>query len=129
MPKPKPPYAQAFRDQMVELVRSGRKPRELSKEFGCHVTHKGGAMCPCLVPPWSTSPQPHGAACRTHAKRRSQFVRSCALPSWIFNLSRSRVSAASCLSSVRSGSIFWAALFGSRASQLTGCVLAPPCCQ
>ena len=38
MPKPKPPYAQAFRDQMVELVRSGRKPSELSKEFGCHMT-------------------------------------------------------------------------------------------
>jgi transposase len=36
MPKAKPPYAQAFRDQMVELVRSGRKPSELSKEFGCH---------------------------------------------------------------------------------------------
>jgi transposase len=38
MPKPKPPYAQAFRDQMVELVRSGRRPSELSKEFGCHIT-------------------------------------------------------------------------------------------
>ena len=38
MPRPKPPYAQAFRDQMVELVRSGRKPNELSKEFGCHTT-------------------------------------------------------------------------------------------
>ena len=38
MPKPKPPYAQAFRDQMVELVRSGRTPSELSKEFGCHTT-------------------------------------------------------------------------------------------
>jgi transposase len=33
-----PRYAQAFRDQMVELVRSGRKPSELSKEFGCHTT-------------------------------------------------------------------------------------------
>jgi transposase len=38
MPNPKQPYAQAFRDQMVELVRSGRKPSELSKEFGCHPT-------------------------------------------------------------------------------------------
>ena len=38
MPNPKPPYAQAFRDQMVELIRSGRKPSELSKEFGCHTT-------------------------------------------------------------------------------------------
>ena len=38
MPKSKPPYAQAFRDQMVELVRSGRPPSDLSKEFGCHIT-------------------------------------------------------------------------------------------
>ena len=38
MPKPKPPYAQGFRTQMVELVRSGRTPSELSKEFGCHTT-------------------------------------------------------------------------------------------
>ena len=38
MPKSKPPYAQAFRDQVVELVRSGRPPSDLSKEFGCHIT-------------------------------------------------------------------------------------------
>lgn len=38
MPNPKQPYAQAFRDQMVELVRSGRKPSELFKEFACHTT-------------------------------------------------------------------------------------------
>lgn len=38
MPKTKPPYAQGFRDRMVELVRSGRSPGELSKEFDCHVT-------------------------------------------------------------------------------------------
>ena len=38
MPKPKHPYAQAFRNQMVELVRSSRKPSELSKKFGGHTT-------------------------------------------------------------------------------------------
>lgn len=38
MPKPKHPYSQAFRDQMVELVRSGLTPSELPKEFGCHTT-------------------------------------------------------------------------------------------
>lgn len=38
MPKPKPPYSAQFREQMVELVRAGRKPSELSKEFGCHTT-------------------------------------------------------------------------------------------
>ena len=38
MPKSKPPYSAQFREQMVELIRTGRKPSELSKEFGCHVT-------------------------------------------------------------------------------------------
>jgi transposase len=35
MPSTKPPYAPEFREQMVELVRAGRKPSELGKEFGC----------------------------------------------------------------------------------------------
>jgi transposase len=35
MPTTKPPYAPQFREQMVELVRAGRKPSELAKEFGC----------------------------------------------------------------------------------------------
>ena len=38
MPNPRPPYAQGFRDQIVELVRSRRTPSELFKEFGCHTT-------------------------------------------------------------------------------------------
>ncbi len=29
----RPPYAAEFRDQMVELVRSGRSPEELAREF------------------------------------------------------------------------------------------------
>lgn len=33
MPRSKPPYAPEFRQQMVELVRSGRTPEELSREF------------------------------------------------------------------------------------------------
>ncbi len=32
---PKPPYPQAFRQQMIELVLAGRKPSELAKQFGC----------------------------------------------------------------------------------------------
>lgn len=32
--KTKPPYADAFRQQMVELVATGRKPKELAREFG-----------------------------------------------------------------------------------------------
>ena len=38
MPNPRPPYPAQFREQMVELVRAGRKPAELAKEFGCHAT-------------------------------------------------------------------------------------------
>ena len=35
---PKPPYLAQFRQQMIELVASGRRPSELAKEFGCHET-------------------------------------------------------------------------------------------
>ena len=34
MPIPKPPYPAEFRRQMVELVRAGRKPTQLAREFG-----------------------------------------------------------------------------------------------
>ena len=33
MPRTRPPYAPEFRQQMVELVRAGRTPGELAKEF------------------------------------------------------------------------------------------------
>ena len=33
MPKSRPPFAPEFRRQMVELVRAGRTPAELSREF------------------------------------------------------------------------------------------------
>lgn len=33
MPRGRPPYSAEFRRQMVELVRSGRTPEELSREF------------------------------------------------------------------------------------------------
>lgn len=33
MPNSRPPYAPEFRQQIIELVRSGRTPEELSKEF------------------------------------------------------------------------------------------------
>jgi len=33
MPKSHPPYAPEFRRQMVELVRMGRRPEDLSREF------------------------------------------------------------------------------------------------
>jgi len=33
MPKSRPPYPPEFRSQLVELVRAGRKPEELAREF------------------------------------------------------------------------------------------------
>ncbi len=33
MPNSRPPYAPEFRQQMVDLVRAGRTPEELSREF------------------------------------------------------------------------------------------------
>ena len=38
MPNTKPPYPVAFRQQMIELVRAGRKPAALAREFGCNVS-------------------------------------------------------------------------------------------
>ena len=35
MSKSYPPYAAEYRQQMVELVRGGRRPGELAREFGC----------------------------------------------------------------------------------------------
>jgi transposase len=33
MPKTRPPYAPEFRRQIIELVRAGRTPQELAREF------------------------------------------------------------------------------------------------
>lgn len=33
MPKSRPPYSAEFRARMIELVRAGRSPEELSREF------------------------------------------------------------------------------------------------
>ena len=35
MPRTRPPYSPEFRQQMVELVKTGRTPEELSREFSC----------------------------------------------------------------------------------------------
>ena len=35
MTRGKPPYAAEYRQQMVELVRGGRGPKELAREFEC----------------------------------------------------------------------------------------------
>jgi transposase len=33
MPRSRPPYPAAFREQIVELARAGRSPRQLAQEF------------------------------------------------------------------------------------------------
>lgn len=38
MPRHKAPYAEEFRHQIVELVQAGRNPKELAREFDCHVS-------------------------------------------------------------------------------------------
>jgi transposase len=43
---PKPPHPAQFREQMIELVCAGRKPGELSKEFGYHATSIMNCMRP-----------------------------------------------------------------------------------
>lgn len=35
MPKSRPPYPAEFRQPLIELVRVGRSPAQLSREFGC----------------------------------------------------------------------------------------------
>lgn len=35
MPRTRPPYPKEFRQQIVELARTGRTPAELAQEFGC----------------------------------------------------------------------------------------------
>lgn len=35
MPKPKPPYPAEFRQQIIELARTGKTPAQLAREFGC----------------------------------------------------------------------------------------------
>ena len=48
MPKTRPRYPAVFRQQMVDLVRSGRTPGELAREFEPSApgdTQMGGAVC------------------------------------------------------------------------------------
>ena len=54
----KPPYPPEFRQQMVELVKAGRRPSELAKEFGCHETSIAGwvARATAGVPSLSSLP-------------------------------------------------------------------------
>ena len=44
MPRSRPPYAPEFRQQMIDLVRAGRNPESLSREF--EPTAKSGRKLP-----------------------------------------------------------------------------------
>jgi transposase len=44
MPRTRPPYPAEFRQQMVELVRARRKPRELAHEIGCTAQSKANRV-------------------------------------------------------------------------------------
>jgi hypothetical protein len=41
MPRPKAPYPAQFRQQMIDLVATRRRPSEPTREFGCHETLTG----------------------------------------------------------------------------------------
>ncbi|MDD5364678.1 MAG: IS3 family transposase [Gallionellaceae bacterium] len=56
MPKTHPPYAPEFRQQIVELVKAGRNPAELAKEFGCHVTSISNWISRATVGPARETP-------------------------------------------------------------------------
>lgn len=44
------PYAPGFRQQIVDLVRTGRKPSELAQEFGCHVSSIHDWLAKAAIP-------------------------------------------------------------------------------
>lgn len=69
MHKYKAAYSAAFRQQIVELVQSGRSPKELAKEFCCHVTSvhhwvsvaNGGLTAVGAASANASTPSPSGA--------------------------------------------------------------------
>ena len=66
----KPPYPPEFRQQMVELVKAGRRPSELAKEFGCHETSIAGWVTRAAagVPSLSELPQ------KLHDSERAELI-------------------------------------------------------
>jgi transposase len=73
MPKnhnPKPPYPPEFRQQMVELVRAGRRPSELAKEFGCHETSIAGWVAGATAATPSLSDLPP----KLHESERAELI-------------------------------------------------------
>ena len=46
MPRTREPYPPEFRQQMIELVKAGRSPEELSREFEVETDRAGEAPMP-----------------------------------------------------------------------------------
>src|ERR1700682_1322062 len=83
MPKTRPPYAPEFRRQMVELVRAGRDPAELAREFEptaqsiSHWVAQAGLRGQCASPRRAVAVDPGAAG---HAILRSPPLHSdCAI--------------------------------------------------
>ncbi|KVE33468.1 transposase [Burkholderia sp. TSV86] len=63
MTKHHPPYPAEFRQQIVELVKAGRNPSELAREFGCTSTsiqswvkqNRGDASAPKAAAPLTSA--------------------------------------------------------------------------
>jgi transposase len=70
MPKKHPPYPPEFRRQMVELVRAGRTPEELSREF------EPSAQAIHGEPGFPGAPDPQGSEIASRAAPESLGFRS-----------------------------------------------------
>ncbi len=67
---PKPPYPAQFRQQMIDLVATGRRPSELAREFGCHETSILSWMRASKVSDESPSVAPQQSAALNTAERQ-----------------------------------------------------------
>ena len=80
MPKSRPPYPAAFRQQMVELVRSGRTPGELAREFEPSAEAIRNGRIPDFPvtrshPPASWPSAANSSICRTYRKTAGEESR------------------------------------------------------
>jgi transposase len=75
MPKSRPPYAAEFRQQMVELARSGKTPAQLSREFGVTAQTIANWVVQANVGAAAPAPGALGAAEREELARLRRQVR------------------------------------------------------
>ena len=75
MPKTRPRYPAAFRQQTIELVQAGKTPAELSCEFGCSAQTilnwvRQSALRPCPEAAWPYQAIPRGQSSPAFAPAR-----------------------------------------------------------